>query len=889
MGIKITAILIILVVWTGNMQSQTEVPVKYDAMIRGGEYAGENYGAIEEMLVKASPTSESYSRRILLQFDAGSTGIGSIRSAVLKLYCTYVYADFEVSAFGIPDGWNESDLNWENAPVAGERLNTKSLTEASVGTYVEFEVSGYVYNELQGDGIVSILLDDPSFANAHVKFFSKEAPSEPPVLVLEEGTPETPETPGGFEVTGISATRAILQWDDLSSSESGFRIYRRTGEGTFQVVGTAKADTNRYIDWGLEPHTTYVYEVTAFNSFGESEPTNEIFITTTGYSGTAYYVDQAEGADANTGTSPENAWNSLEKLSSEVFEPGDTILFHAGQSWTGELILQGSGIDTLPIMMDRYGEGPDPHLQGPGTYMSSTIFMHNLQYWEISNLKITNPEPDGAANHYKRGIYILGEDAGELSHLHFRNMEITDIEVPMQDFAESRYYGGIYFEVVGNTIPTWFNNILFEGCYFHHLDRTGLSNQSTWWRRGLHSSFGELISDPGQPVTYDNWVPSLNIVVRNCRFEHIGGNGLIMRVSRNTLVEQNEFYYCAEDISGNAAFCFNTDSCIFQYNEASYTVYNEGDTDARGIDSDFRTKYTIIQYNYLHHNGKGGVVATGGAGGLTTVPRFNDSTVIRYNVIANNQQHIIRASGKLTNMMVYNNVIFSDETINDISITEYGNWSGASPRNIYYWNNIFYVLGEGLTFSFDNVFNVNFSHNCYYGIEPEELPEDHASVVADPRFVVPEVAEDFQQLDNYRLRSASPCLGSGREIQGSPESDLFAEPVTSPLNMGVYQGTGVTTGDQDHYPVHDNQRVRVFPTLITQVLHVEFQNLDNETIYWEIINPAGKKVFSDRFRVEGRAGNFPIMVGDHLKQPGCHFIRFYLDSGETFTHRFIII
>lgn len=889
MNIRITVTLFILLTWSFNILSQTEVPARYDAMIRGGEYAEDNYGTIEEMLIKASPTSDDYSRKILLQFDLSGTVISSVKSALLTLYCTYVYADFEVTAFGTSDDWDESTLNWTNAPDAGENLITAAVTDASVGTYVEFDVSGYVYDELQGDQIVSILLDDPSFANAHVKFRSKEAPSNHPVLLLEEGIPEVPETPAGFNISGVSATKAVLHWTDQSSVESGFHIYRKTGEEPFEKVATVRADTNRYTDTGLEAHTAYVYKMTAFNSFGESEPTGEMTVTTTGYSGITYYVDRFAGSDTDSGTTPENAWKSLEKLSGEVFEPGDSILFHAGQSWTGELVLHGSGIDSLPIVIDRYGEGTDPHLQGPGTYMSNAIFMYNLRYWEISNLKVTNPEPDGSASHYKRGIYILGEDTGELSHLHFRNIEITGIEVPMEDFGESRYYGGLYFEVKGNTTPTWFNDMLFEGCYFHHLDRTGLSNQSTWWRRGLHSQFGELISDPGQPETYDNWVPSLNIVVRNCRFEHIGGNGLIMRVSRKTLVENNFFYYCAEDISGNATFCFNTDSCIFQYNEASYTVYNEGDTDARGIDSDYRSKYTIIQYNYLHHNGKGGVVATGGPGGLTTVPRFNDSTVIRYNVIANNRQHIIRASGKLTNMMVYNNIILSDQTIDHIYITEYGNWSGASPRNIFYWNNIFYILGDDLTFGFDNSFNCNFSHNCYFGIGSADLPEDDHSVVADPGFVNPGVAAGIEELDNYRLRSGSPCLDSGREIQGGPGRDLFGAHFSPPLNMGVYQGGGVVTGFRDRNPDRKGQGVRIFPTVITQVLNVEFLNMENQMVYCEVINPAGKKVFCDRFRIEGWNEHMPIMIGDHLQQHGYHFIKFYLDSGETFTKSFIII
>ncbi len=102
---------------------------------------------------------------------------------------------------------------------------------------------------------------------------------------------------------------------------------------------------------------------------------------------------------------------------------------------------------------------------------------------------------------------------------------------------------------------------------------------------------------------------------------------------------------------------------VFQFNEAQRTVFNSGDTDARGIDSDFRTKNTIIQYNYLHDNGLGGVVATGGneVGGIPT--RFNLNTVIRYNIIENNARQGMHFSGNLIGCEVYNNIFYADDRL----------------------------------------------------------------------------------------------------------------------------------------------------------------------------------------------------------------------------------
>ena len=52
-------------------------------------------------------------------------------------------------------------------------------------------------------------------------------------------------------------------------------------------------------------------------------------------SGTTYYVDANNGNDANSGTSPEQAWKSLTKVTATTFQPGDEILLKSGCAGTG--------------------------------------------------------------------------------------------------------------------------------------------------------------------------------------------------------------------------------------------------------------------------------------------------------------------------------------------------------------------------------------------------------------------------------------------------------------------------------------------------------------------------------------------------------------------------
>src|SRR5438874_2701055 len=68
-----------------------------------------------------------------------------------------------------------------------------------------------------------------------------------------------------------------------------------------------------------------------------------------GAAGTTYYVDAVAGSDANNGTGLDSAWKSLAKVDATSFSPGDQILFHAGQTWVGQLWPQGSGAAGSPI------------------------------------------------------------------------------------------------------------------------------------------------------------------------------------------------------------------------------------------------------------------------------------------------------------------------------------------------------------------------------------------------------------------------------------------------------------------------------------------------------------------------------------------------------------
>ncbi len=75
-----------------------------------------------------------------------------------------------------------------------------------------------------------------------------------------------PAAPSNLATMGVTATSITLNWQDNSDNETGFQIQRATSpDGPWSVVGSTGANTTSYTDTGLDPTTTYYYEVVAFN------------------------------------------------------------------------------------------------------------------------------------------------------------------------------------------------------------------------------------------------------------------------------------------------------------------------------------------------------------------------------------------------------------------------------------------------------------------------------------------------------------------------------------------------------------------------------------------------------------------------------------------------
>ena len=407
---------------------------------------------------------------------------------------------------------------------------------------------------------------------------------------------------------------------------------------------------------------------------------------------TTYFVNNSIGKDTNNGTKNTSAFKSLERVNQIQLKPGDSVLFKRNGKWVGNLFPQGSGENGKRIIIGAYGKGSAPIIDAEGrklgsSKLSATILLFNQEFWEIRDIEVHNFEKGNPNKPIKKaGILVLGKDIGTLSDFKFENLKISNVNGSLK----TRENGGLFFKIIADSIsnkrvPTNFDGIYVNNCHFFKVDRGGFLNQSFWKKRDMNSKFGEICKDG----KVSNWYPSKNVLIENSKFEDIGGNGLVTRVCEAPIVQNNLFIKCSSKTTGNASYPYNCDNALWQYNEACYTIYNEGDIDASGFDSDYLCKNTIIQYNYSHHNDWGGLLVCSWG---KVENSFNDGTIVRNNIFQDEKHHMIRFSGNITNTEISKNLFVTSAEITDVMFW-YKHWGDIWPDKTVVKNNIFYNLG----------------------------------------------------------------------------------------------------------------------------------------------------------------------------------------------------
>ena len=555
--------------------------------------------------------------------------------------------------------------------------------------------------------------------------------------------------------------------------------------------------------------------------------------------GTTYYLDASIGKTDGDGLTPANAFDSLEDINAKTFQPGDQILIKAGTQYTGTLWPKGSGCEGYPIVIDMYGEGDKPLIDGNGAYfmpqvkdwqgpftgetgdqIGAAVYLYNQEYIEINNLEVKNQGDN--VNRDRSGIRVEGYDYGVIDHIYIRNCYVHDV----------RGYNGQ--DDIYPVVPTNPDGSPTDG--FTDEDQTNPNTTNTFWgARTTHRTGGinfvtytarlpesknefnvpvqEL--DETKQITTFNDILIENNTVENCQangitttnvkgtlddvaFRHtnvvIRGNdihnvtrsGIIPIYTNGVLVEYNKVdtFQSTYEGYGCGIWCDRANGMVFQYNE----VCNGGNgNDGMAFNLDDMTRDGVIQYNYTHDNYGGGYMLH------VRQNSYNRNNTIRFNLSVNdsgvftahNAQIVAvgeTSTTKLESAKVYNNTFLSNKDCHAV----------YQGDEVDYTNNIWYFTNSAVANRKDCFYpgaNSSFDNNVYIGCVAPTDPNKHTD---DPQFVGGSnlfgLTRD-QALVNVSLTANSPYVGAGVAVENNGGQDILGGSLDT-LNLGAIAGAG---------------------------------------------------------------------------------------------------
>ena len=555
--------------------------------------------------------------------------------------------------------------------------------------------------------------------------------------------------------------------------------------------------------------------------------------------GTTYYLDASIGKTDGDGLTPANAFDSLEDINAKTFQPGDQILIKAGTQYTGTLWPKGSGCEGYPIVIDMYGEGDKPLIDGNGAYfmpqvkdwqgpltgetgdqIGAAVYLYNQEYIEINNLEVKNQGDN--VNRDRSGIRVEGYDYGVIDHIYIRNCYVHDV----------RGYNGQ--DDIYPVVPTNPDGSPTDG--FTDEDQTNPNTTNTFWgARTTHRTGGinfvtytarlpesknefnvpvqEL--DETKQITTFNDILIENNTVENCQangitttnvkgtlddvaFRHtnvvIRGNdihnvtrsGIIPIYTNGVLVEYNKVdtFQSTYEGYGCGIWCDRANGMVFQYNEVCNGVNGN---DGMAFNLDDMTRDGVIQYNYTHDNYGGGYMLH------VRQNSYNRNNTIRFNLSVNdsgvftahNAQIVAvgeTSTTKLESAKVYNNTFLSNKDCHAV----------YQGDEVDYTNNIWYFTNSAVANRKDCFYpgaNSSFDNNVYIGCV---APTDANQHTDDPQFVGGSnlfgLTRD-QALVNASLTANSPYVGAGVAVENNGGQDILGGSLDT-LNLGAIAGAG---------------------------------------------------------------------------------------------------
>jgi hypothetical protein len=603
---------------------------------------------------------------------------------------------------------------------------------------------------------------------------------------------------------------------------------------------------------------------------------------------TNYYVS-ATGSNSDNGLSPSSPWQTISKVNTINFAPGDSLFFNGGDTFTGSIYLdnQDGNNDLNIFTISSYGNGR-AIIDGAN---GNAISAYNTEGFRIQNLIFTG---SGMGTNTAHGVEIYADLPG--------NVKLKGISL---DNLEVRYFGK-----TGVMIGSWNGNTGYENLVLNNL----VVHDNLW--------DGILVYGNFSTVGY----PHHNVMVTNCESynnpgiadpNNIRGNGIIVSNTDGALIEN-----CIAHGNGSSnihcggpggIWTYDCNNIIIQYCE-SYNNHSGSACDGLGFDLDGGTINSIMQYNYSHDNDGGGFLM-----GQMLNGRPWKNNICRYNISENDARTnaagiTLFKEGSTTIMdsvYIYNNTVFiSPAAINSsesaFRVTQW--YTGIN--HVMAYNNIFITMGGvplvdvpvgysaylagNLYWSSGAPFIINYQGTTYNTLSSwrnatnnELLNGNPTGLDTDP--ILSNVGAggtlnpaSTYSLNAYKLLNNSPAIDAGLNLDSL--FNINAGPVdywgnTIPAGLAADIGANEaafltsilkTNSDQIGIIIYPNPTNGKFTVLTGKTNSVEVFNVLGEKIFNAIIN----------------GGTADINLSDIPK--GIYFVRLTYNEGRYQTEKIII-
>lgn len=187
-----------------------------------------------------------------------------------------------------------------------------------------------------------------------------------------------------------------------------------------------------------------------------------------------YYVDRENGDDTQDGQAPDRAWRTFANINGGSFNPDDERLLKRGSVWGEELIEPSSGYPCVPIILDAYGCGPLPVIDGEGVRDGYSII--DRSHITARNVKVIGGKNNGInlfSQVPQEGVLLEDiEVSGPRHGIWFNIPKVTLRRIHAHHCGVTSFHHGIY--------PSEWRlskslDFLVEDCICHHNGGSGIS------------------------------------------------------------------------------------------------------------------------------------------------------------------------------------------------------------------------------------------------------------------------------------------------------------------------------------------------------------------------------------------------------------------------------